>query len=153
MYMNAVLCELKQAEPALQESLVSQHLFCTKELMCPLDFDHYLIRIFCLFYFFPRGHMPPFLGQIKQHWQDCFAAVFKQLKDKWSPVKHSSAEDLRAVPAPQWHCCFRDSARRENWCELELVLMCFPPREAYCCSEVSQKVKDGILGCLIFWGM
>lgn len=59
--MNTVFGELKQAEPTLRESFVSQHLFCTKEVMCPLDFDHYLIRIFVCGFFTERPH-GPFLG-------------------------------------------------------------------------------------------
>lgn len=150
MYMNAIFGELKQAEPTLQESFVSQCLFCTKELMCHLDFDHYLIRIFVCFFFSQEATCPLF-GVNKTGLLCC--CFLQQLKGKRSPVKYHSAEDLRAVPGPQWHCYFRDSARRENWCELELVLMCFPPHETYCFSDVSQKVKDCILGCLIFWGM
>lgn len=52
---------VKYAEPTLQESFVCQRLCCTKELICPLVFDHYLIRIFVCF--FPTGHMPLFGGK------------------------------------------------------------------------------------------
>lgn len=62
MYMSALFGELKPAEPTLQESFVSQNLFCTKGLMCPLDFDHYLIRIFVCFVFFSKRPHVPFLG-------------------------------------------------------------------------------------------
>lgn len=97
MYMSAVFGVLKQAELTLQESFVSQHLFCTKELMCPLDFDRYLIRIF----FFLCSTWALF-GANKTALTGLLLLLFsKAVKRQRSPVKHHSAEDLRAVPAPQ----------------------------------------------------